>query len=144
MTRVLKLIATIFALAWSSQTALACLRATPVSVFEVIDGADVVVRATATEYIVAPQGDDRTTGVPESRVRFKVEEVLRGPSAFSAFELNGYLGNADDFNDRTPPYTFVRPGGRAGSCFANTYRRGAQSGFTALLIEMRCARQSAA
>lgn len=126
MTRVLILIEAMFALAWGSHTALACTRVTPVSVFEVVDGADVIVRATATEYIVAPQGNERTTGVPASRIRFKVEEVLRGPSAFFAFELNGYLGSADDFNDRTPPHTFVRPGGRSGSCFANTYRQGAQ------------------
>ena len=94
--------------------------------FEVADGADVIVRATATEYALVPRGDSRTSGEPDSRVRFEVEEVLRGPSDLLVFELNGYLGNADDFNDHAPPYTFVRPGGRAGSCFANTYRRGAQ------------------
>jgi len=40
--------------------------------------------------------------------------------------LPGYLVDRDDFNDRPAPYTFVRPGGRAGSCFANPYRSGAQ------------------
>jgi hypothetical protein len=40
--------------------------------------------------------------------------------------LPGYLMDSDDFNDQRPPYTFVRPGGRAGSCFANSYRSGGQ------------------
>jgi len=40
--------------------------------------------------------------------------------------LNGYLTDRDDFNDVPLPYRFVRPGGRAGSCFANSYKEGAQ------------------
>jgi hypothetical protein len=36
--------------------------------------------------------------------------------------LPGYLTNRDDFNDHPPPYNFVRPNGRSGSCFANSYR----------------------
>jgi len=42
------------------------------------------------------------------------------------FSDNPYLVCTDDFNDKPAPYTFVRPGGRTGSCFANTYRRDAQ------------------
>ncbi len=37
-----------------------------------------------------------------------------------------YLSDRDDFNDHVPPYRFVRPNGRHGSCYANTYRLGAQ------------------
>jgi hypothetical protein len=44
----------------------------------------------------------------------------------SGLVLPGYLVQRDDFNDKPAPYTFVRPGGRAGSCFANSYRQTAQ------------------
>jgi len=40
--------------------------------------------------------------------------------------LPGYLVENDDFNDHAPPYNFVRPNGRRGSCFANSYRLGGQ------------------
>lgn len=40
--------------------------------------------------------------------------------------IPGTLSEGDDFNDHPPPYRFVRPGGRMGSCFANNYRVGAQ------------------
>lgn len=40
--------------------------------------------------------------------------------------LPGYLSERDDFKDRAVPYDFVRPGGRAGICFAGNYRTGAQ------------------
>jgi hypothetical protein len=67
-----------------------------------------------------------TTGVPDSVVRFKTVEVIKGQSIPSTLTLPGYLSERDDFNDHPPPYSFVRPGGRSGSCFANTYRRGAE------------------
>jgi hypothetical protein len=66
-----------------------------------------------------------TTGVPESTIRFKVIESLRGGFT-SEVVLPGYLSDTDDFNEQPPPYTFVRPNGRRGSCFANTYRAGGQ------------------
>jgi hypothetical protein len=40
--------------------------------------------------------------------------------------LPGYLMDRDDFNDHEAPYSFVRPNGRSGSCFANSYRSGAE------------------
>jgi hypothetical protein len=64
------------------------------------------------------------TGVPDSRVRFKAIESLRGVG--SDVILPGYLSDTDDFNEQPTPYTFVRPNGRHGSCFANTYRAGGQ------------------
>jgi hypothetical protein len=104
----------------------ACQRVSPVSAFEVVDSAHAIVRAIAFEYSLAPEGPSRTTGEPESRVKFEIKEILRGPSDLRVLELNGYLSDKDDFNDHRPPYTFVRPGGRAGSCYANTYKQGAQ------------------
>jgi hypothetical protein len=66
-----------------------------------------------------------TTGVPDSRVRFTVIETVKG-QAIQELVLPGYLVSTDDFNDKPAPYLFVRPGGRAGSCFANSYRRDGQ------------------
>ncbi len=89
--------------------------------------AEYIVRATAVEYSQAPQNPGiHTTGVPDSKVSFRIEEVLKGESLKGTIELNGYLTDKDDFNDQPVPYNFVRRSGRAGSCFANTYKKGAQ------------------
>jgi hypothetical protein len=88
--------------------------------------ADFIVRATAVKYIVSPVPNTRTTGVPESTIEFKVEETIWGGDVPSTIVLHGYLTDTDDFNEVPPPYQFVRPGGRAGSCFANSYKQGAQ------------------
>jgi hypothetical protein len=103
-----------------------CTRVGPVSSVEMVDQADVILRAVAVEYSVAPS-DPRvvTTGVPDSVIRFKVLEVLRG-EAKPEITLHGYLTNIDDFNEQPAPYNFVRRNGRRGSCFANSYRRGAE------------------
>ena len=90
-----------------------------------VTGADAIVRARAAEYAVAPSDTLGTTGTPDSRIRCKVIERIRG-SVPSDLILPGYLVDRDDFNDQRPPYTFVRPNGRAGSCFANSYRSGGQ------------------
>ncbi len=97
-----------------------------ISNVDMVTRADAVVRARAVEY-TSPPSDPRiwTTGVPDSRVRFKVIELIRG-QVTSDLILPGYLVHTDDFNDQRPPYTFVRPGGRSGSCFANSYRDDAQ------------------
>ena len=93
---------------------------------ELIQHADSVLVAKAVEY-AKPRSDPNvwTTGVPDSNVRFAKLEVVRGEDP-SRLELPGYLVQQDDFNDQKAPYTFVRPGGRAGSCFANSYRQGAE------------------
>lgn len=97
-----------------------------ISNLEMVNSADAIVRATAVEYASPPSNPQIwTTGVPDSKVRFKVVESIRGPVS-SELILPGYLVDRDDFNDQRPPYTFVRPGGRAGSCFANSYRSGGQ------------------
>jgi len=103
-----------------------CQRVTPVSSVEMVNQADVIVRAIAEKYDVAPKNPNLvTTGVPDSTVLFHVLEVIRG-HARTDLTLPGYLSDKDDFNDHPSPYNFVRPGGRAGSCIANTYRSGAQ------------------
>jgi hypothetical protein len=93
---------------------------------ELVDNADVIVRARAVEYETPPAHTTiRAVGVADSIVRFQVVEVIRG-DAPSKVTLHGYLTQSDDFNDQKAPYTFVRPGGRGGMCFANTYRQGAE------------------
>jgi len=94
-----------------------------ISSVKMLNAADAIVRARAAEYAVSPSG--WTSGTPDSRIRFKVIETIRGPVP-SDLILPGYLVDQDDFNDHQPPYKFVRPNGRAGSCFANSYRSGGQ------------------
>jgi hypothetical protein len=89
---------------------------------ELVKYADVIIRAQAVGYAKSPSNPEiYTTGVPDSKVQFKMLESIRGEK-ISNLTLPGYLSESDDFNNQKPPYTFVRPGGRAGSCFANTYR----------------------
>jgi hypothetical protein len=107
--------------------AIPCSIVAPISAVEMVRSADAIVRATAVEYARAPADPEVfTTGEPDSLVRFKLEEILKGKDIHDELVLSGYLSERDDFNDHRSPYTFVRPGGRAGSCFANSYRRGAQ------------------
>lgn len=108
-----------------SQSAYPCTRSTPISASEMVADADLIVRATAEAYSVSPQAPLRTTGEPDWRVRFVVREMLKGSTTASEIILPGYLSERDDFNDHPAPYRFVRPNGRSGSCFANTYRSGA-------------------
>jgi hypothetical protein len=107
--------------------AIACSRVGPFTFNELFDNADLVVRATAVKYAKAPADPNmRTTGMPDSIIEFKVEEVLRGKDSPKSISLNGYLSDKDDYNETPIPYTFVRPTGRSGSCFANTYKQDAQ------------------
>ena len=104
-----------------------CTIAGPVSPEEVVRAADAIVRVTAVEYVHPPKDPTIwTTGVPDSQVRFQIIEVLKGRDVPSLILLPGYLVDRDDFNELKSPYTFVRPGGRSGSCFANSYRRNAE------------------
>jgi hypothetical protein len=105
----------------------ACSRIGPVVPEEVVASADLIVRVTALGYSRTPHVlTVRTTGTPDSLVHFRVEEVLKGTEAATTLDLPGYLSIADDFNDRPVPYDIVRRGGRAGSCFANTYSERAE------------------
>jgi hypothetical protein len=116
------------AIAWVLYTPgiiLPCSLPRPPDSREMVAGADLIVRVKAVEYS-GPPGRNGTTGVPESDVRFSIEEIVKGTYEKRDIVLPGYLSETDDWNDQNPPYTFVRPGGRSGSCFANTYRRGGQ------------------
>jgi hypothetical protein len=109
-----------------ARAALACSVIGAISNTEMVRMADSILRVVAVEYETPPSDPSiRTTGVPDSRIRFQVVENLRGPAAAEII-LHGYLVDRDDFNDHPSPYTFVRPGGRAGSCFANSYRKDRQ------------------
>lgn len=114
----------LLALPASSQ---ACSRVRPFTLNELFDNAEVIVRATAVRY-AKPPDDPRfsTTGKPDSTVEFRIEETLRGKDVPEGIVLNGYLSDKDDFNELLVPYMFVRPNGRSGSCFANTYKEGGQ------------------
>jgi hypothetical protein len=123
------LMTAVVALMVSATDAYACSRNGPVSNVAMIKQADAIVRVIAVEYARPPQNPSmRTTGQPNSMIRFKVLEVIRGSvlRESSQLILPGYLVDHDDYNDKVPPYDFVRPNGRSGSCFANSYRSGGQ------------------
>jgi hypothetical protein len=105
----------------------ACSRVRPFTLDELFDNAEIIVRATAVTYAKPPDDSGlMTTGEADSTIQFRVEETLRGKDVPLLIILHGYLNSRDDFNDVSVPYMFVRPGGRRGSCFANTYKEGAQ------------------
>jgi hypothetical protein len=114
------------AMAAVSQPSEACLRIGPVSQSAMIAGATLIVRATAVEYAVPAEGARFRQGFRAGTVRFAVLETLKGANPIDEVVLPGVLTERDDFNDHAPPYTFVRPEGRGGDCFASAYRRGAQ------------------
>lgn len=93
---------------------------------ELIQQAYVIVRARAIDYEKASNDTYWTTDTPSSIIRFQVEEVIKGNRYIpNPLLINGYLNEYDDFNDHPSPYDFVRPNGRSGSCFANTYKQNA-------------------
>ncbi len=111
---------------FGATAAYACRAAKP-SPTALVENAEVIVRVQAVEYVEEPKGDIRTTGEPSNaKINFKVKEILKGDAVPSEIILNGYLSDADDFNDTEIPYNFVRPNGRSGSCSANEYKKGAE------------------
>jgi hypothetical protein len=99
----------------------------PIVPEEMVGQSDLIVRATAVEYAQPPSNPNiRTTGEPDSQVRFRVDSLVKGRKAPPELQLPGYLTDADDYNENSVPYHFVRRGGRAGSCFANMYKTGGQ------------------
>ena len=66
-----------------------------------------------------------TTRIDEHpNVRFRTTEVLRGPLTQTELTDEGYFVDEDGFNTLSVPYQLVRRAG--GSCFATSYRRGAE------------------
>ena len=105
----------------------ACSRIKPFSFDELFVGDQIIVRATAVKYAKTSDNPQIiTSGKPDSIIEFKVEERLRGENIPDKITLNGYLSEKDDYNELPVPYKFVRPNGRRGSCFANTYKEGGQ------------------
>jgi hypothetical protein len=105
-----------------------CKTAGSVSSVDMVREADAIVRASAENYAVPPKAPISPTGFDvetDSKIRFKVLEVLRGKVS-GELVLPGVLVDTDDFNDHASPYNFVRPSGRRGSCFATSYRSGGQ------------------
>ncbi len=94
---------------------------------ELVEQAYVIVQAKAVDYEKRPDDSDWSTDITSSPIiRFKVEEIIKGIKNIpNTLLINGYLNQYDDFNDHPPPYNFVRPNGRFGSCFANTYKQNA-------------------
>jgi hypothetical protein len=65
-------------------------------------------------------------GASYTLLAVEVIEVLKGPPVGGRFAIRGTLVANDDYNDRDPPYDYVRKGGRTGSCHAYTYRHDAE------------------
>jgi hypothetical protein len=94
--------------------------------------AEVIVRARALragegEHAVVPSKAGWFS-VRQS-IEFDVLEVIKAPEGWvapSPLYLAGKLTEVDDFNRGSVPYTFVRPAGAKGSCFATEYRRGGE------------------
>lgn len=108
-------------------------RTRPFSSAEMVAEADAIVLANAEGYAPGPRTSRSSSPLPDSNVRFRIIEVIRAKlPMISALAENGYLVlpgtliDQDDFNDHPAPYTFVRPEGRRGNCYATTYRSGAQ------------------
>lgn len=105
----------------------ACQRTGPVVLSHTCEISDFIIRAQAVKYAEEPKNPNIiTSGIPDSKVEFKILEVLKGDSISGLFTLKGYLNNEDDFNDKSVPYNFVRKNGRGGSCYANTYKKDAE------------------
>ena len=92
-----------------------------------VSNAEFILRATANKYIREPRGNIRALNEPDdTEIEFRVEEVLKGEKVPSTLVLNGYLTDRDDYNEQVVPYSFVRKGGRGGSCSAYEYKKGAE------------------
>jgi cyclase len=99
---------------------------------QLVRGADIILHVIADRYVVPPPEGWVTSGEAPSIIQFQVVEVIKGDYGADILELHGYLSGRDDFNDGPVPYTFVRDNGRAGSCYANTYR---ENGHFLLLLK---------
>src|SRR5688572_10564368 len=79
----------------------------------VLKNADVIVRATAVDFI------------ENEGVKFRVEEILRGEGVPSILIFRGHLRDRDDYNQHPVPYNHVRAAG-SGPCYAYEYKQGAE------------------
>ena len=105
------------------QNAYSCSVLRVVSNVEMVRNADAIAVVTAEDYAYMPKNPWGGL-LPNSTIRFKVAEVIKGQLTTDHLILPGVLVDKDDFNDHPSPYTFVRPEGRHGNCYAISYRTG--------------------
>ena len=101
------------------QSAFAC-RGAPGDPRLLVSDADVIVRARVWRQTDAPASPSPPWA--ETSIRLGVVDVLKGEVQFTV-DVSGALANHPDMNDLPVPYVMVRPGGRAGACFARSYQR---------------------
>jgi len=105
----------------------ACLGPPPLSPSGLITRADVIIRATALQYVKTPREEMVELDFSSNgNIQFKVEEVLKGEGIPATLSIEGLLSVVDDFNDHPVPYDLVRPGGRRGSCEVYSYKKDAE------------------
>lgn len=90
-----------------------------------IADATVIVRARA---VGADSSPSSGATVSAARVRFERLEILKATDSVPLFLMvnPAALIDQDEFNPRPVPYAIVRPSGLRGTCYATTYRRGAE------------------
>jgi len=116
----------VFAMVGLAAPAWPCSVAAPLpSAERLVGDAEVIARVRA-EALSTTAGRAGVMAGSPTQVRFAILEVLKGRRSSSTIEFNGLLVERDDRNDRPVPYDFIRPGGRAGNCFALAYRIGAE------------------
>ena len=93
---------------------------------DLIRNAEVIVRVRAEGLSSTPGLTGILGTLSRTQVRFAVLELLKGRLPTGTIDFNGSLVDSDDRNDRAVPYSFVRPGGRHGNCFALGYRASAE------------------
>ena len=93
----------VFTFLFGTTTTYACRTVRP-STSAMVEDAEVIVRVKAGEYVEEPKGDIRALNEPSNAtISFKVKETLKGDSVPSEIILNGYLSDADDFNETEVP-----------------------------------------
>jgi hypothetical protein len=110
-------------LAATANTARPCSRAGEIDPKADVRGADLIVVAAASKYVHEPEGDAQKGNALRGGIEFEVIRVVKGDDVPDAVTLPGYLCECDDFNDQPVPYHFVRPSGRAGSCYSDKYKK---------------------
>ena len=93
---------------------------------QLVQQARVILRVRAETISISPRHTTPPDNEVPAPIRFTVLEVLKGAYSGPTIQVDGYFTEWDDRNEGTVPYTFVRPDGRHGNCFARQYRRGAE------------------
>ena len=125
-----RILSTLLLALWASNLGsplAACSVPTPPDPGTMTSNSDLIVLGIVLEYAIGPADGTEPMGThkgPSTTVRFRIQQTLKGTTQ-QTLELVGSLQPEDDFNDHTPPYQFVRPGGRDGSCWAYEYKQGA-------------------